>query len=286
MKDKDGLLARERLQWHSGALEALIATKNKRVKKTDALSACFCTGVERLRARMKSMGTLKEVDDVADGRARPRCSHCRSQLTLSIGDAKYWKDLDGKIICTTEEIMHLYAEKERWEMVEVQPLMAISLKDEDKKRLQYEVTAGKVAIDLTAPPPSSLANQQIFGIELPQWTGSKEKLVEDFEKGFEKGGLQYKPLYLWVGAELMKTAWSHLDNKHQTYLSTLLSRYRKRYWGVKNLHRLKDCNENTPIDVLAKRAGSLVQRDGYPGLPEACVAKATGRGLLPESSPA
>ena len=68
LNDVVGLRAHEHLQWHSEAL-AQIPTTNKRAKKTDALAACFCTGVERLRAHMKSKGTLKEVDDACDGHA-------------------------------------------------------------------------------------------------------------------------------------------------------------------------------------------------------------------------
>ena len=66
------------------------------------------------------------------------------------------------------------------------------LNDEDKKRLQHEVTAEKIAVNLTASPSPSLAGN--FGIEWPPWTGNKEKLVKDFEKGFVLNGIQYKPL--------------------------------------------------------------------------------------------
>lgn len=84
LNEEAGRVVREHIQWHSHALDNVTTpNKNKRAKKTDALNACFCDGVARLRARMKSMGTLKEVDDVHDMRARPRCSHCRSQLTIS-----------------------------------------------------------------------------------------------------------------------------------------------------------------------------------------------------------
>ena len=62
-----------------------------------------------------------------------------------------------------------------------------------RKGLQHEVNAGKIAIYLTAPPPSSLAGD--FGVQLPKWS-TKVKLVEHFEKGFILNGIQYKPLNL------------------------------------------------------------------------------------------
>ena len=62
LNEEAGRVVREHIQWHSHALDNVTTpNKNKRAKKTDALNACFCDGVARLRARMKSMGTLKEV---------------------------------------------------------------------------------------------------------------------------------------------------------------------------------------------------------------------------------
>ena len=46
LNERAGREVREQLKWHSRALaDALISRNKKRVKKTDALNACFCTGV-------------------------------------------------------------------------------------------------------------------------------------------------------------------------------------------------------------------------------------------------
>ena len=176
--------------------------------------------------------------------------------------------------------MHKYARMERMVRIDVRPLTSTILQDADKKRLQHEVTAEKVALDVTAPLSSPHAGD--FGVELPDWGTSKALLVEQLEKGFVLSGIAYKPLNLWIGRNLMKTggAWSHLPKVRRADLSTMLSRHRARYWGVKNIYRLQGCDENTPMADLAELAAPL-WRGHYCSLITACDAMV--KGLVPGS---